>query len=232
MGASVARLTGIRLCVFDAYGTLFDFNAAARRCHEALREKADALSALWRTKQLQYTWLRGLMARHADFWTVTGEALAATMAELGIEDRALHARLMDCYRRLDAYPEVTAMLGALKDGGMPAAILSNGSPAMLNDAVTAAGLGALLDAVLSVEDVGIFKPHASVYALVGRRFGVPPESVCFLSSNGWDAHGAAVFGFQSMWVNRANAPREMLPGTLAGEMASLAGLPTLLSIAE
>lgn len=224
------RLDGVRACVFDAYGTLFDFNAAARRCRDALGEKADALSAAWRTRQLQYTWLRSLMGRHADFWTVTGEALDVTMEELGVADRALRARLMDCYRRLDAYPEVPALLAALKRARMPAAILSNGAPDMLADAVAAAGIGSDLDAVLSVEDAGVFKPHASIYALVTARFGIRPNEVCFLSSNAWDAHGAAVFGFTSLWVNRAGAPREKLPGVLSGEIKTLTALRTRLGL--
>ncbi len=225
-----SRLGGVRACVFDAYGTLFDFNAAARHCRDALGEKADALSAAWRTRQLQYTWLRSLMGRHAEFWTVTGEALDVTMEELGVADRALRARLMDCYRRLDAYPEAPALLAALKRARMPAAILSNGAPDMLADAVAAAGIGPDLDAVLSVEDAGIFKPHASVYVLATTRFDLRPEEVCFLSSNAWDAHGAAVFGFKSIWVNRVGAPRERLPGALSGEIKTLAALPTLLGI--
>ncbi|MBM3542447.1 MAG: haloacid dehalogenase type II [Alphaproteobacteria bacterium] len=227
---SNGRLDGVRVCVFDAYGTLFDFNAAARRCRDALGDKAEALSAAWRTRQLQYTWLRALMGRHADFWTVTGEALDVTMVELGIANHALRARLMDCYRRLDAYPEVPALLAALKRARVPAAILSNGAPAMLADAVAAAGIGPDLDAVLSVEDAGVFKPHPSVYALVTAHFGIGPEAVCFLSSNAWDAHGAAVFGFASVWVNRAGAPRENLPGALSGEIATLAALPALLGL--
>ncbi len=225
------RLAGIRACVFDAYGTLFDFTAAAARCRDVLGGKDAELSARWRVRQLQYTWLRSLMGRHEDFWTVTGEALTVTLAELGLADGALHARLMECYRRLDAYPEVTGVLKVLKEAGLKRAILSNGAPAMLADAVANAGLAPVLDHVLSVEDAGVFKPHPSVYALAEARMGARSAEICFLLSNGWDAHGAAVFGFRAVWVNRAGQTREMLPGTLAAEIRDLTELPALLDIA-
>ncbi|MFN0043094.1 MAG: haloacid dehalogenase type II [Alphaproteobacteria bacterium] len=226
------RLGEIRACVFDAYGTLFDFTAAAARCRDALGGKDAELSARWRLRQLQYTWLRSLMGRHADFWTVTGEALTVTLAELGLADGVLHNRLMECYRRLDAYTEVAGVLKALKEAGLKRAILSNGSPAMLADAVANAGIVPLLDHVLSIEDAGIFKPHPSAYALAEARMGVHPTEICFLSSNGWDAHGAAVFGFRAAWVNRAGLPREILPGTLAAEIRDLTELPALLGISS
>lgn len=223
-------LSGIDACVFDAYGTLFDVNAAAARCRDVLGDKAEPLSALWRQKQVSYSWLRSLMGRHADFWQVTGEALDFAMETFGFSDAALRARLMDCYRRLDAYPDAADALKTLKAAGLPTAILSNGSPGMLADAVGSAGLGGSLDAVLSIEDAGIYKPHASVYQLAVDRLGVPAGRICFLSSNGWDAHGAASFGFQVVWVNRARQPAERLPGTLAGEVGSLSELPALLGL--
>ena len=148
-----APLTGIRACVFDAYGTLFDFASAAMRCADALGDKAAALTPLWRDKQLQYTWLRAAQNRHADFWQVTGEALDFALETLGIPDRegTLRRRLMDCYLTLDPFPEVPATLRRLKAAGFVIAILSNGSPAMLAAAVQHAGIGAALDHVLSVE---------------------------------------------------------------------------------
>lgn len=225
-----ADLSTIGACVFDAYGTLFDINAAAARCRDSLGDKTEPLAVLWRQKQIQYTWLRSLMSRHADFWQVTGEALDFAMETFGLTDGALRARLLDCYRRLDAYPEVPGVLKRLKAAGMATGILSNGSPDMLTDAVASAGLDRLLDAVLSVETVGIYKPHAAVYQLAVDRFGVPARRVCFLSSNGWDAHGAALFGFRVVWVNRAHQAPERLPGVLAGEIESLAELPTMLGL--
>jgi 2-haloacid dehalogenase len=223
-------LSGIRACVFDAYGTLFDVNAAAMRCRDVLGAKAEPLAVLWRLRQVEYSWLRSLMGRHADFWRVTGEALDFAMETHGFSDGALRARLMDCYRRLDAYPDAAPLLSSLKAAGFQTAILSNGSPAMLADAVASAGLGASLDAVLSIEDAGIYKPHRSVYQLAVDRLGVPAERICFLSSNGWDAHGAASFGFRVVWVNRARLADERLPGELAGMVASLGELPALLEL--
>ncbi len=226
-----APLAGIGACVFDAYGTLFDVNAAAARCRDALGEQAEPLAILWRQKQIQYSWLRSLMARHADFWQVTGEALDFAMETFGFSDAGLRTRLMDCYRRLDAYPDAAGVLKRLKAAGIPTAILSNGSPDMLADAVGSAGLGGSLDAVLSIEDAGIYKPHASVYQLAVGRLGVPAGRICFLSSNGWDAHGAASFGFRVVWVNRTRQMAERLPGTLVGEIGGLGELPALLGLA-
>ncbi|WP_118133366.1 haloacid dehalogenase type II [Oceanicella sp. SM1341] len=207
----------ITTCVFDAYGTLFDVTAAARACaaepgREALAAVAPRLAETWRLKQLQYSWLRAVTGAHADFWQVTGEALAYAMEEAGLgEDPALAARLMDLYRELDAYTEVPAMLAALKSAGLATAILSNGAPEMLASAVASAGIGQHLDAVLSVEDVGVFKPARAVYDLVGRRFGTAPAEVLFVSSNGWDAAAASGYGFTTLWVNRAGLPQDRLP---------------------
>lgn len=152
-------LSGIRACVFDAYGTLFDYASAAARCWDLLGDRIGPLTALWRDKQLQYTWLRALQGRHADFWQVTGDALDFALETLGLDDPQLRARLMDLYRTLDVFPEVPAMLQRLKAAGLKTAILSNGSPEMLDAAVNKAGIGDLLDAVLSVESVGVYKPH-------------------------------------------------------------------------
>ena len=225
------RFGDISVCVFDAYGTLFDYNSAAARHSAALGDKAAPLADLWRLKQLQYTWLRSLMGRYAGFWQVTGEALDFSMGELGIEDAALRANLMEAYLSLDAYPEVTGMLATLRARGLRTAILSNGEPGMLAAAVEAAGLADLLDAVLSVEDVGIFKPHPSVYRLVVDRLGVAPANVSFQSSNAWDANGAAAFGFRVAWCNRFGQGQERVPEAPDAEIATLAELPALLGIA-
>jgi 2-haloacid dehalogenase len=219
---------GIGACVFDAYGTLFDFNAATARCRDALGDQAEPLSALWRTKQLQYTWLRSLMGAHIYFWQVTSDALDYAMETIGLEDAALRQRLLDCYKTLDAYPEVGGMLEALRGAGMKTAILSNGSPEMLASAVESAGLGDLLDAVLSVEDVGIYKPHPSVYRMAVDRLDLAAENICFMSSNAWDANGAAAFGFRVVWVNRFGQTAERLPGDPVAEIETLEALPSLL----
>ena len=217
-------------CVFDAYGTLFDVTAAARRCRDALAGKADALAQLWRTKQLEYTWLRSLMGRHADFWQLTGEALDFALTALAIKDASLRARLMELYRDLDAYPDARVVLEALRRAGKPAAILSNGAPDMLRSAVHSAGIAHLLDHILSIEEVGIYKPHPSVYALAETRLALPRHKICFVSSNGWDVAGAASFGFIAVWANRGGAPRENLPAAPTAEIANLEALPALLGL--
>lgn len=221
------RLEDIGACVFDAYGTLFDVAAAARRCRDELGDDADRLADIWRTKQLQYTWLRALMSRHVDFWHVTGDALDFAMSTLSIQNAALRDRLMELYLTLDAYPEVPQMLERLRRANMKTAILSNGSPRMLEAAVANAGIGDDLDAILSVEEVGIFKPHPSVYQLASDRLGLAAARMSFQSSNAWDAAAAAAFGYQVVWVNRFGQPRERLPGEPAVEVTTLATLPDL-----
>lgn len=218
----------VRACVFDAYGTLFDFASAAAACRDVLGEKAATLTALWRDKQLQYTWLRGLQGRHADFWQVTSDALDFTLESLGIADPILRARLLNLYRTLQCFPEVPQVLTDLKQAGFVTAILSNGAPAMLADAVKGAGLGGLLDHVLSVEQVGVFKPHPSVYQLALDTLGLPAGEIAFQSSNAWDAHAASAFGMRVVWCNRYAQRRERLPGSPDREIRSLAELPALL----
>ncbi len=222
-------LKQISACVFDAYGTLFDVSSVARGAQDALGERWQALSELWRTKQLQYTWLRGLGGHHADFWQVTGDALDFAMSTLGIKDDALRARLMDLYLRIAAYPEVPAMLAELKSRGIKLAILSNGTPQMLAAAVANSGIAEYFDAVLSVEEVGVFKPHPSVYGMAPQRLKLNKEQICFLSSNGWDAFAAKAFGFRVLWCNRFGQMPERLPGTPDGEITDLAMLPARLA---
>jgi len=226
-----AEISGIRACVFDAYGTLFDVHSAAARCRGDLGDKADAMSDIWRQKQLQYTWLRSLMGAHADFWQVTGDALDYALAAVGLEDPALRKRLMDLYLELDAYPEVPEMLRRLKEAGIVTAILSNGAPAMLDAAVKSAGIADSLDHVLSVEDVGIFKPDMRVYRLAVDRLGVAPQEICFQSSNAWDAYAASHAGFRVAWVNRFNQPPERIPGAPDKQIGDLSTLPELVGAA-
>lgn len=225
------RLSRISACVFDAYGTLFDFTSAAAQEKSALGDKWQPLSDLWRTKQLQYTWLRGLMGKHADFWQVTGDALDFAMTSLKIDDPALRDRLMSLYLRLSAYPEVKDTLARLKAGGMKLATLSNGEPKMLKAAVENSGIAALLDAVLSVEEVGIYKPHPSVYQLAADRFGVQADRICFVSSNCWDAHAAKAFGFRVVWCNRFGQAPERIPSLPDGEITTLVSLPAIVGMA-
>lgn len=223
-------LRAIDACVFDAYGTLFDVSSAAKRCTDVLGARADALAAQWRTSQLHYTWLRSLMDRHADFWQVTGDALDFAMDTLGIADTALKKRLMDLYLELSAYPDAAIALTALRRANRPAAILSNGTPEMLTAAVKSAGLTALIDPVLSVEEIRIYKPHPRVYQLAVDRLGIKPERIGFVSSNGWDVAGASAFGFKAIWVNRAATKIERLPAKPVAQIARLDELPTLLGI--
>ncbi len=223
------KLGGIEACVFDAYGTLFDFNTAAAGARDELGPDWQKLSELWRLKQLQYTWLRGLAGHHAEFWQVTGDALDFSLAQLGIARPGLRERLMQLYLRLGAFPEVPAMLETLKQRGIRLAILSNGSPPMLDAMVRNSGLENAFDAVLSVEEVGVFKPHPSVYGLAAQRLTLAPERICFLSSNGWDAYSAKAFGFRVLWCNRYGQPPERIPATPDGEIGDLSLLPDLLA---
>ena len=220
----------IGACVFDAYGTLFDVHSAVARGGAPLGDKAAAVSALWRQKQLEYTWLRSLMGAYVDFWRITGDGLDYALAANGIDDPALRERLMDLYQRLDAYPEVADTLTALRRAGLKTAILSNGAPRMLEAAVRSAGLDSLLDEVLSVDELGVYKPDPRVYQLAVDRLEVPAARICFLSSNGWDAGGAAHFGFTVAWVNRFAQQPERLSAKPAAEITNLAELPPLLGL--
>jgi len=206
----------ITTCIFDAYGTLFDVNAAARAVaaepgQEGFAAVWQEVSAHWRAKQLQYTWIRALSGHHTDFWQVTQDALDWALERCGQSDPELRERLLGLYFTLAAFPEVPQMLADLKTVGLATGILSNGSPAMLEGAVESALIGDVLDAVLSVESVGIFKPDARVYDLVGQHFGCKRDEVLFVSSNGWDATSARAYGFRVLWVNRAGEPLDRLP---------------------
>jgi 2-haloacid dehalogenase len=223
-------LHGIKACVFDAYGTLFDFAAAARRCKDVLGADVDRLTALWRDKQLQYTWLRAAQGRHVDFWQVTGDALDFALETLGIDRPGIRDRLMNFYLMLDPFPEVAGVLQRLKTAGMLTAILSNGSPKMLDAAVRSAKLETLLDAVLSIEEVGVYKPHPKVYQLVVDRLSLPASAISFQSSNAWDAYAASAFGMKVIWCNRYGQRRERLPGAPDFEVRSLSELPVIVGV--
>jgi 2-haloacid dehalogenase len=221
------RLTGIKACVFDAYGTLFDFNSAVANHRDAVGPQAERLAEMWRAKQISYTWLRSLAGTYAPFWQVTGEALDHCLEACAVTTPGIREKLMDAYLHLDPFPEVRSVLEALRAGGMRTAILSNGDPQMLGAVVRNTGLEPLFDALYSVDAVKVFKTDPRVYRLAVDGLGVAAGEICFLSSNGWDAHAAAHFGFQVCWINRAGAPRERLPGQLARELRSLSPLPSL-----
>ncbi len=228
-------LMTITHCVFDAYGTLFDVSAAAtdlaqRPDRQDFARHAPTVSRDWRAKQLEYSWLRATAGAHIDFWTVTKDSLDWALEASSLDgDRALRADLLALYWQLAAYPDALHALSALKTTGLSTAILSNGSPDMLDAAVKSSGLQTKLDAVLSVEQVGVFKPHPDVYRMVETHFGCSPDHVLFCSSNGWDAAFAARFGFHTAWINRAGLPMDRLPGTPAHIVTDLSEIPALAS---
>lgn len=224
----MTKLQGIRACVFDAYGTLFDVHAPMRRLAPEIGPRADDISKLWRQKQLEYTWLRSLMGVHADFWHVTGDALDYALDQHGVSEAGLRDEIMSLYLKLDAYPEAAAALEAVRAKSKITAILSNGSPSMLEAAVRHAGLEKLFNMVLSVEDVGIYKPSRRVYRYAMQKLQIhDAPSVCFVSANTWDAQGAAQFGFQSVRVDRFGLKDDRIPGrpaALVKDLSELAGL--------
>ena len=217
----------VRACVFDAYGTLFDFASAARRCRDVLGDSSDKLTDLWREKQLQYTWLRAAQGRHADFWQVTGDALDFSLETLMLDQPGLRDRLMELYLTLDTFPDVQSVLKQLKAAGLKTAILSNGTPTMLDSAVKNARIDSLLDAVLSVEEVGVYKPDPRVYQLAVDQLGIPASQISFQSSNAWDAYAASSFGMKVVWCNRYRQRKERLPRNPDHEIETLAELPRI-----
>ena len=223
-------LQGVSACVFDAYGTLFDFASAGARCPEVPAERRAALTALWRDKQLQYAWLRTLENRYADFWRVTGDALDFALESLDLASPSLRDRLMDLYLGLEPFAEVPSVLAALRKAGFKTAILSNGSPAMLEALVSRSGLKPLFDAVLSADAVRAFKTDPKVYQYALDALALPARAIAFQSSNAWDAHGASDFGMRVVWCNRYGQRRERLPGKPDFEVRTLAELPALLGV--
>jgi 2-haloacid dehalogenase len=217
----------IRAFAFDAYGTLFDVHAAIGSHRAAAGPDADRFSEIWRVKQLEYAWMLSAAGHYQDFWTLTERALDYAFERVPSVDTGLRASLLEAYFKLDAFLDARSALTALKAKGVKTAILSNGNPKMLSAAVTAAGIGADLDAVLSVDAIRIYKPRQEVYALVTDAFGVAPAEVAFASSNRWDVMGAASFGFRCVWVNRAGMPDEypeFAPVRVVRDLASLATL--------
>jgi 2-haloacid dehalogenase len=224
----MAKLEGIRACVFDAYGTLFDVHAPIQTLAAEIGEKAPEVSRLWRQKQLEYTWLRSLMGVHADFWKVTGDALDYALKFHEIDEPGLKDEILVLYLKLDAYPDALDGLQKLRSRGMRTAILSNGSPSMLDSAVRAAGLEKYLEMVLSVEDVGIYKPSRRVYRHAMQKLALhDAPAICFVSANTWDAQAAAQFGFQAVRVDRFGLPDDNIPGKPAAMIKSLVELPGL-----
>ena len=223
-----STISGIKACVFDAYGTLFDVHSAVGKYRKRLGEVADPVSSLWRTKQLEYTWLRSLMGHHADFWQVTQDALDFAFDMHHLKDPDLRQDLIEAYLHLDCYPEVPEALSILKTRGFQIAILSNGTPAMLEAAVENSGLTAVIEEIYSVEEVGVFKPDPRVYQTAVDRLDLRPEQIVFQSSNAWDVAGASAFGLKVAWINRFGQSKERLPGHPDIEIENLLELPELL----
>ena len=223
----MTKFIGIRACVFDAYGTLFDVHSAVGKHRARLGEKADAVSGTWRAKQLEYTWQRTILDRYVDFWRITADGLDYALDAHGVGDAALRDDLLHAYLRLDCYPEAPGVLNTLKYAGLRTAILSNGSPMMLEAAVESAGIGDVLDAVISVDELGVYKPSPEVYQLAMDELEVGRGQVSFQSSNAWDAAAAATFGFRVAWCNRFGQARERLPDAPDVEIGTLDELPAI-----
>lgn len=211
----------IKACIFDAYGTLFDVNAACRELSKEVGDNWEKLASLWRLRQVEYTWLRNSMDEYIDFWQITSDALDYAMETLGIENDDLREELLNLYLKLEAYPEVNDILKKLKQRGLKTGILSNGSMKMLNSAVDNANIREYLDGILSVEECKIYKPSSKVYDLVKIKMQISKENVLFFSSNAWDMHAASNYGFKTIWVNRFNTKLERLPGKPIDIVSSL-----------
>ncbi len=228
---AAGREVPVRVCALDAYGTLLDVDAAARRAaeepgYEALSGRWAQIAKNWRTRQLQYTWLRSLAGEYADFWKITQESLEWALDAEGLAgEAALRSRLLELYWELESFPEVGKTLSQLREAGHALAVLSNGTEKMLEAALRNAGIEGDLDAILSVDKVGVYKPHPRVYAMVGEAFDCEPGSVVFVSSNGWDAAAGRGFGFRAIWANRENIPMERLPWWPEAVVPDLSAVP-------
>ena len=208
--------------VFDAYGTLFDVNSAAEKCKDKIGNKWEAFSSFWRTTQLEYTWLRSLMERHKDFWDITEDSLDKSMKTFNI-DKSIKNELLSLYKILSPYPEVKQVLENLKKK-LKLAILSNGTPALLNELVTRNNLNNLFDDLFSVEAVKVYKPHSKVYDLPIKKYNVKPKEITFLSSNTWDVAGGGNYGYNSIWVNRNKSHFDNLDYQPKSEIGNLSQL--------
>ena len=226
---AATRIPNIKACVFDSYGTLFDFNSAVAKNRERVGEIADKVSALWRTKQIDYTWLRSLMGKYKDFWTCTSDALDYVFEVYGVTDMKLREDLLKAYLELSTFPEIPDTLKELKKRGFSVNILSNGTPHMLRSAVKSSGLEPIMDKIMSVDQIKIFKPDPRVYKIAVDTLKLEKHQIAFMSTNPWDAIGAAYFGFKVVWVNRSGAKRERLGIQPAAEIKTMAELPDLLA---
>ena len=221
-------MNNTKACIFDAYGTLFDVNAACRELSLDVGDKWQDLANLWRLRQVEYTWLRNSMNEYIDFWEITSGALDYAMEVLDIHDKKLKEQLLRLYLNLEAYPEVKEILQKLKDKNYRTGILSNGSTQMLDSAVKNANIEHLLDVVISVEECKIYKPSSEVYDLVEKKTDIKKDSITFFSSNAWDMHAAANYGFRTIWVNRFDGVLERLPGKPSAIVKTLNNIDELI----
>ena len=209
--------------VFDAYGTLFDVNSAANKCKDKIGEDWENFANFWRTTQLEYTWLRSLMRRHKDFWEITEDSLDKSMKVFGV-DKNMKNELLNLYKVLSPYPEVKNVLESLKDRNFKLAILSNGTPDLLNELVTSNNLKNLFDDLFSVEEVKVFKPDSKVYEIPTKKYNIKANQIIFLSSNTWDVSGGGNFGYNSVWVNRNKSKFDLLDYQPKNEVNNLTQL--------
>jgi len=196
-------MKNIKAIIFDAYGTLFDVNSAAKKCKGKIGDKWESFANYWRTTQLEYTWLRSLMDRHKDFWQITEDSLDKSMKAFKI-DSSMRGELLDLYKILSTFPEVKEVLNNLKEKNYKLAILSNGTPSLLNELVKSNNLDSIFDDIFSIEEVGIYKPSSKVYDIPIKKFKIQKDEVVFLSANTWDVSGGGNYGYNSVWVNRNN----------------------------
>ena len=197
-------MKNVKAIIFDAYGTLFDVNSAAEKCKDKIGDKWEGFANFWRTTQLEYTWLRSLMKRHKDFWQVSEDSLEKSMNTFKI-DKAMKNELLNLYKALNTFPEVKDVLNKLKEKNYKLAILSNGTPTLLNELVKSNNLDNIFDDIFSIEEVGIYKPDAKVYDMPIKKYKIQKEEVVFLSANTWDISGGGNYGYSSIWVNRNNS---------------------------
>ena len=194
-------MKNIKAIVFDAYGTLFDVNSAAEKCKDKIGDKWEGFAYFWRTTQLEYTWLRSLMKRHKDFWQVTEDSLDKSMKTFSI-DSSMKNELLDLYKKLSPYSEVKGVLNSLKEKKYKLAILSNGTPTLLNELVKSNNLENIFDDLFSIEEVGIYKPDSKVYDMPIKKYQIKADEIAFLSANTWDVSGGGNYGYNAIWVNR------------------------------
>ena len=220
-------MKNVKAIIFDAYGTLFDVNSAAEKCKDKIGDKWEAFANFWRTTQLEYTWLRSLMERHKDFWQVTEDSLDKSMKAFNL-DPSMKNELLNLYKILSPYKEVPETLKALKEKKFKLAILSNGTPSLLNELVKSNNLNNLFDDIFSIEEVGVYKPDSKVYDIPVKKYKIKKDEIAFLSANTWDVSGGGNYGYQAIWVNRNDNIFDNLDYKPTNEIKSLKELTNLI----